>query len=72
MVISCFASPLIKYGYSNFLLEILQYCYKSEVYAREEYFLELLPSDYNILKIAGSYDGYKLSKEAKVKIKSRT
>lgn len=50
---------LLKYGYSEFRFDILEYCNKEEVKAREQHYLELLKPKYNILKIAGSSLGYK-------------
>jgi group I intron endonuclease len=61
---------LIKYGYSSFTLEILEYCEPSVVISREQKFIDLLKPDYNILKIAGSSLGFKHSKETKLKISS--
>lgn len=62
---------LIKYGYSNFKVEILEFCNKDEVLAREQYYLDLLKPEYNILTAAGSSLGYKHSEETKVKLKTR-
>ena len=65
---------LLKYGYSNFSLEILEYCNPSEVFSREQYYLDLLNPDYNILKIAGSHLGFKHSvaeRETIAKFKGR-
>lgn len=59
---------LIKYGYSSFSLEILEYCEPSEVVLREQYFLDLLKPAYNILKTAASSLGFKHTKETKDKI----
>ena len=59
---------LIKYGYSNFSLTILEYCDKSELLKREQYYLDKLGPQYNILKIAGSSLGHTLSEETKTKI----
>jgi group I intron endonuclease len=55
---------LLKYGYSNFKLEILEYCEPSNCLEREQYYLDSLNPEYNILKIAGSCLGHrwKLSK----------
>jgi group I intron endonuclease len=39
---------LLKYGYSSFSFEILEYCGKDETLKRENYYLELLKPDYNI------------------------
>jgi group I intron endonuclease len=47
-------SALLKYGYSNFTLEILEYCDSSEVVRREQYYLDLFKPEYNILSTAGS------------------
>lgn len=49
---------LIKYGYSNFTLEILEYCDRSDTLSREQYYLDLCKPEYNLLKIAGSNLGY--------------
>lgn len=45
---------LLKYGYSKFTLEILEYCDKSSVIEKEQYYLDLLNPNYNICKTAGS------------------
>jgi group I intron endonuclease len=68
MVIS---KALLKYGYSEFSLEILEYCKPSEAIAREQYYFDLLKPEYNILTTAGSTLGYKHSKETKAKIKGK-
>lgn len=60
--IICFA--LVKYGYNNFSLSILEYCDRTEVISREQYYLDLLNPSYNILKYAYSSDGYKHTLEA--------
>lgn len=57
------SKALLKYGYSNFSLEILEYCNKEDVLLREQYYLDLLKPEYNILKIAGNSFGYKHSPE---------
>lgn len=56
-------ASLLKYGYSSFSLEILEYCEKSLAVSREQYYIDLLNSEYNILKKAGSPLGYKHSDE---------
>jgi len=65
---------LLKYGYSNFTLEILEYCEPENALAREQHYLDHLKPEYNILQIAlaaqdawgcfaaGSILGYKQSK----------
>jgi group I intron endonuclease len=64
-------AALLKYGYSSFTLEILEYCAPSEAITREQYYLDLLNPDYNILKKAGSTLGYKHSPETIAKLKGR-
>lgn len=59
---------LIKYGYSNFSLEILEYCDIANLTEREQYYIDKLNPKYNTLKIAGSSSGHKLSEETKLKI----
>jgi group I intron endonuclease len=59
---------LIKYGYSVFKLEILEYCEPKNVIKREQYYLNLLEPKYNILQTAGSSFGYKHTEETKSKI----
>jgi len=59
---------LIKYGYSNFTLEILEYSDISDLTEREQYYIDKLNPKYNTLKIAGSSSGHKLSEETKEKI----
>lgn len=60
---------LLKYGFSNFSLEILEYCDQSEVIAREQYYLDLLKPEYNIVKTAGSTLGYKHTPESLIKMR---
>ena len=62
---------LRRYTYSNFSLEILEYCTALKCIEREQYYLYLLKPEYNILKVAGSNLGFKHSKETKVKMKNR-
>jgi group I intron endonuclease len=45
---------LLKYGYNNFRLEILEYCDKSLTTEREQYYIDKYQPTYNICKIAGS------------------
>lgn len=60
---------LIKYGYSNFSLTILEYCDKSDLDIREQHYFDILNPKYNIQKIAGgSSRGLILSEETKAKI----
>jgi len=59
---------LIKYGYSNFSLTILEYCNISDLLIREQYYFYKLKPQNNILKIAGSSLGFIHSDETKAKI----
>jgi group I intron endonuclease len=45
---------LLKYGYSNFSIDILEYCEPNELISREQYYINLLNPKYNILKKAGA------------------
>ena len=59
---------LIKYSYSNFSLEILEYRESNLVVTREQYYIDLLKPEYNILKVAGSPLGYKHTEESRSKM----
>ena len=61
-------SALLKYGHSNFNIHILEYCDKDILLTREQYYIDSLNPEYNILKIAGSCIGRKHSEETKVKL----
>lgn len=52
------SKALIKYGYSNFTLEILEYSDRSDTLLREQYYLDLCKPEYNLLKVAGSSLGH--------------
>jgi len=45
---------MLKYGYSNFDLIILKYCDIDELTKWEQYYIDELKPEYNILKVAGS------------------
>lgn len=66
---SFICKALLKYGYAGFRLEILEYCPSSIVLDREQFYIDKLNPEYNILKIAGSNLGYKHS-EASLKLMS--
>ena len=61
-------NALLKYGYSKFSLEILEYCKPNLLIKREQYYLDKLKPEYNILKIAGSKLGSKHSEATKVQM----
>ena len=58
---------LLYNGYSLFSLEVLEYCAPEKVIEREQYYLDLLKPEYNILKTAGSLLGYKHPEGGKTK-----
>lgn len=60
---------LLKYGFSNFRLEILEYCDKNNALVREQYYMDLLKPEYNIVEIAGSTLGYKHTPESLAKMR---
>jgi GIY-YIG catalytic domain/NUMOD1 domain len=62
---------LLKHGYSNFNLEILEYCNKESLINREQYYIDTLKPEYNICKIAGSMLGFKHSEKTLLKFKNR-
>lgn len=66
---SLICMALLKYGYAGFRLEILEYCPLSIVLEREQFYIDKLNPEYNILKIAGSNLGYKHN-EASLKLMS--
>lgn len=65
------SKALLKYGYSKFTLEILEYCESSEAILKEQHYLDLLKPEYNVLRTAGSRLGYKHSPETITKFKNR-
>jgi group I intron endonuclease len=58
-------SALLKYGYSKFKLDILEYCQLIDLIKREQYYIDNLNPKYNILRVAGSSFGFKHSKATK-------
>jgi len=62
---------LLKHGHKNFSLEILEYCDKTSLIKREQYYLDLLIPEYNILKYAYSVLGYKHTQETIEKLKEK-
>jgi group I intron endonuclease len=45
---------LLKYGYENFNLTLLEFCNKDDLMDRETHYFELYSPEYNILKTPGS------------------
>lgn len=60
---------LLKYGFSNFSLEIIEFCDTEELLKREQYYLDSLKPQYNIVEIAGSTLGYKHTPESLQKMR---
>ena len=58
---------LLKHGYSNFSLTILEYCSPEQCLEREDFYLSCFPHEYNILPKAGSPSLGKHSEESKQK-----
>jgi group I intron endonuclease len=52
------SASLLK-GYSRYSLHILEYCEKSDLITREQYYIDLLKPEYNLLNQAGSLRGNK-------------
>jgi len=65
---SAICNALLSKGYSNFSLEILEYCekVKTEILKKEQDYIDLLKPEYNILKKAGSCLGRKHTDETKI------
>lgn len=61
---------LLKYNYHAFQLNILKYCEKNDLIKWEQYYIDLLSPEYNILRIAGSSLGHKHSCATLLKLKS--
>lgn len=59
---------LLKYGHSNFSLDILEYCEPNVIISREQYYIDFLNPEYNILKKAGSNLGFKHSEATKLRM----
>lgn len=61
-------SAILKYGYSNFQLEILEYCTKENTISREQYYIDLLKPEYNLNSTAGSRLGSIHTEESRLKM----
>lgn len=66
---SIICKALLKYGYKNFKLEILCYCEPDNVLLFEQYFINSLKPEYNILQVAGSPLGHKHNEETLAKMR---
>lgn len=72
IIISLISRALLKYGYSGFRLDILVYCNPEQLIKREQYYINTINPEYNILRIAGSSLGYKHTEESLAKIRARS
>jgi group I intron endonuclease len=61
-------NSILKYGHSNFSIDILEYSEPDLLIEREQYYIDLLKPEYNILKTAGSSLGFKHSINTKLKM----
>lgn len=68
---SLICKALLKYGYSKFRVEVLEYCTLENLLEREQYYIDLLKPKYNILTVAGSSLGYRHTEETITKFKAR-
>ena len=64
---------LFKYGYSNFSLEILEYCVPDKCLEREDYYIKILKPEYNISEYPKSPQlGLKHTEEARAKMSEKS
>lgn len=66
---SLICRSLLKYGYQNFKLEILEYCSKSIVAEREAYWITKLNPTYNLVKVVDGEFKFTHTIETKNKMK---
>ena len=52
---------MIKYGYSSFKVDIIEYCDFTVIIKREQHYLDNLKLEYNTIKLARSLAGFKHS-----------
>jgi group I intron endonuclease len=55
---------ILKYGISSFSIQILEYCDKKQLISKEQFYLNLFKSEYNLKPTAGSLLGYKHTPES--------
>jgi len=65
---SAIYSAILKHGYQDFSLYILEYCDISRVLETEQKYLDLYKPEYNLLLIAGSRQGHIVSDETRAKM----
>jgi len=57
-----------KYGVNDLKFSIVEFCEKENLIVREQYYIDTLKPQFNIMPIAGSNLGYKFTEEAKLKV----
>lgn len=62
---------LLKNGYSNFSLIILEYCDPKDCIEREQYYMDIYKPEYNVYQTAGSPRGQDHTEKALVKLRNR-
>lgn len=62
-------NAILLHGHSAFRLEILEYCSTDVLNEREQYFIDTIQPEYNILKVAGSLRGFKHSETTKERLR---
>jgi hypothetical protein len=65
---SIIRSSILKNGYSNFSLTILEYCAIKDTISREQFYIDIIKPTMNILQVAGSSFGYNHTEEAKMSV----
>lgn len=65
---SIICSSILKNGYSNFSLTILEYCKIDETINREQFYIDTIVPTMNILQMAGNSLGYNHTEEALAKM----
>jgi group I intron endonuclease len=55
-------------GISIISIEVLELCLESELIAREQYYIDTIPNQFNVLPNAGSLLGFKFTDESKSKM----
>ena len=59
---------ILKYGHDHFIFKVLEYCHVNDLMVREQYYLDTLQPEYNILKYAKSSRGYLHSEATKERL----
>jgi group I intron endonuclease len=62
-------ASIIKHDYSNFNLDILEYCEAKDVIKLEQKYLDVIKPEYNLCKTAGSMLGFKHSEATLIKMR---